>query len=406
MASLLSPRRSDRAIALEARVAPSAKRRPTRHEAASPQLGWLPVAVAAGLLSSLAGWALIAGTVVLGWLSAEPGTFSQSLETGTRLWLLSNGVGARLGATTLTLIPWGATAVSAFLVFRSAAFAARRAGRGTHIRRAAIATITASAFLAPVVVGAVVMGNSSSSLSRLPVVGMVIWLAAVWGAGRAGDAASAGWLAWTAAIAGAVIGAQLTMAVAGAALLATGLFTHFDRVVALTAGLDAGIAGGIALLILQLAFGPNAVIWAGSYALGAGFSVGTGSVVAPAGTELGMLPSLPFLGALPAGGAADVAELWWLVSGVTAGAVAAWIVVRQRPIARLDQTSLVGGLSGLLAGLIFVCVAWASGGDLGTLRLTDLGPRLEPLLVMAPTTMGLAGMVVGFALGLLRIRWR
>jgi Family of unknown function (DUF6350) len=118
------------------------------------------------------------------------------------------------------------------------------------------------------------------------------------------------------------------------------------------------------------------------------------------------LPSLPFLGALPAGGAADVAALWWLVSGVTAGAVAAWMVVRHRPIARLDQASLVGGLSGLLAGLIFVCVAWASGGDLGTLRLTDLGPRLEPLLVMAPTTMGLAGMVVGFALGLLRIRWR
>ena len=406
MASLLSPRRSDRAIALEARVARSAIRQPTRHEAASPQLGWLPVAVAAGLLSSMAGCALIAGTVVLGWLSAEPGTFHQSLETGTRLWLLSNGVGARVGAATLTLIPWGATAVSAFLVFRSAALAAGRAGRRTHIRRVAIATVTASAYLAPVVVGAVVMGNSSSSLSRLPVVALVIWLSAVWGAGRVGTAASAGWSAWPAAIAAAVIGAQLTMAVAGAALLATGLINHFDRVVALTTGLDAGIAGGIALLILQLAFGPNAVIWAGSYALGAGFSVGTSSVVAPAGTELGLMPSLPILGALPAGGAADVAQLWWLLSGVTAGAVATWIAVRHRRIAGVGQTSLVGGLSGILAGLIFVCVAWASGGDLGALRLTDLGPRLEPLLVMAPTTMGLAGMMVGFALGLLHIRRR
>jgi hypothetical protein len=406
MASLLSPRRTDRAIALEARVARSASRRPTRHQAASPQFGWLPVAVAAGLLSSLAGWVLIAGTVVLGWLAAEPGTFPQSLEIGTRLWLLSNGVGARLGAATLTLIPWGATAVSAFLVFRSAAFAAGRAGRRTHTRRAAIATVSAGAYLAPVVVGAVMMGNSSSSLSRLPVVALVIWLAAAWGADRVGDAASAGRSAWTTAIAAAVIGAQLTMAVAGAALLATGLITHFDRVVALTAGLDAGIAGGIALLILQLAFAPNAVIWAGSYSLGAGFSVGTSSVVAPAGTEVGMVPSLPLLGALPAGGAADVAELWWLAGGVTAGAVAAWIVVRHRRFARPDTTSLVGGLSGLLAGLIFVCLAWASGGDLGTLRLIDVGPRLEPLLVMAPTTMGLAGMVVGFALGLLRLRRR
>jgi hypothetical protein len=116
-----------------------------------------------------------------------------------------------------------------------------------------------------------------------------------------------------------------------------------------------------------------------------------------------MMPSLPLLGALPAGGAADVAQLWWLMSGGTAGAVAAWIAVRHRRIARVDQTSLAGGLSGILAGLIFICVGWASGGDLGALRLTDLGPRLEPLLVMAPTTMGLAGMMVGFALGLLRI---
>jgi hypothetical protein len=58
----------------------------------------------------------------------------------------------------------------------------------------------------------------------------------------------------------------------------------------------------------------------------------------------------------------------------------------------------------VLAGLLFVGMSWASGGDLGTLRLTSLGPRLQPLLVMAPTTMGLAGMVVGFALGLVRPR--
>jgi hypothetical protein len=63
-------------------------------------------------------------------------------------------------------------------------------------------------------------------------------------------------------------------------------------------------------------------------------------------------------------------------------------------------------LSGLLAGLVFVSLAWASGGDLGAVRLTALGPRLLPLVIMAPTTMGLAGMVVGLVLGLLRHRRR
>ena len=51
-------------------------------------------------------------------------------------------------------------------------------------------------------------------------------------------------------------------------------------------------------------------------------------------------------------------------------------------------------------------LAWAASGDLGTLRLTDLGPRLFPLLVMAGTTMGLSGMITGLTLGLLPMRRR
>jgi hypothetical protein len=118
------------------------------------------------------------------------------------------------------------------------------------------------------------------------------------------------------------------------------------------------------------------------------------------------VPGLPLLGALPASGASSATQLWWLASGVVAGALAAWIVVRRGPAARFDETALVGGLSGLLAGLVFVCLAWASGGDLGAVRLTALGPRLLPLLIMAPTTMGLAGVIVGFFVGLLRRRHR
>ena len=92
--------------------------------------------------------------------------------------------------------------------------------------------------------------------------------------------------------------------------------------------------------------------------------------------------------------------MWWLAAGVLAGAVAAWLVVRARPDARFDETSLVGGLAGVTGGLVFVAVGWATGGDLGTVRLTGLGPLLLPLLVMGVTTLGLAGMVTGLVLGL------
>ena len=126
MASLLSPRRTDPAISLEATVSLRVDRTAGSAEADGPSVGWLPAAVAGAWLSALAGWVLVAGLTVLGWLSAAPGTLSQALDVGTRLWLLANGVGVRLGSTGLTLVPWGVTMIVAFMVSRSSAFAARR----------------------------------------------------------------------------------------------------------------------------------------------------------------------------------------------------------------------------------------------------------------------------------------
>ena len=59
------------------------------------------------------------------------------------------------------------------------------------------------------------------------------------------------------------------------------------------------------------------------------------------------------------------------------------MLLAARPAVRFDEASLKGGACGVLAGVAFAGLAWAASGDLGTLRLTDLGPRLFPLLVMA-----------------------
>jgi hypothetical protein len=430
MVSLLSPRRADPAISLEATVPKPGDRPAIEVEVDGPSIGWLPAAVAGAWLSSLAGWVLVAGLTVLGWLSAEPGTLAQALDVGTRLWLLANGVGVRLGPTSVTLVPWGVTLIVAFLVSRSAAFAARRIhprsrsfgtgrsderadARGTRRIRtstvgpAMVGTVTTVSYQLPVVAVAALAGDPWAAPGRWLVVIAVIWLAAVLGAGRGLDEDLTGsWPRWARAVPRAVTGAQLVMLAAGAGLLATGLIVHLNRVVTLTHALQPGVAGGITLDVLQLAFAPNAIVWSGSYALGAGFAVGPGSAVAPAGTQLGILPGLPMLGALPATGAGRPEQLWWLAAGAFAGAVAAWIVVRRRPAVRFDEASLVGGLAGLLGGLVFTGLAWATGGDLGTLRLVGLGPRLLPLVIMAATTMGLSGMIVGLVLGILRMAIR
>ncbi len=404
MPSLLSSRRAAAGVTL--RVTPARKKdvQATRLRRRSAPISWHSVAVLGGAVAALTSWILCVGVTITGWLAADSGSFSEAVRIGTRLWLLSNGVGVRIGAIPVTLVPWGLTALIAFMISRFAAASARRVRKGQARDAVLISVVTVGAYLLPVLVVAVTIGEPWQVPARWAAVIAALLVAAVWGSSAAlgaGRSAGKGWV-----VARAVLAAQLAMLVAGAAVLVTGLWLHLSRVAALHAALQPGVAGGIALLLLQLAFAPNALAWSASYALGSGFSLGAGSVVAPAGIELGILPGIPLLGALPSPGPGDFIELWWLAAGAAAGAIACWVLLEARPAVRFDEASLKGGACGLLAGVAFAGVAWAASGDLGTLRLTGLGPRLFPLLIMAATTMGLSGMITGLALGLVPRRTR
>lgn len=403
MPSLLSPRRSNAEVSLRTSDAAPQPVSTAADASPSPPVGWPLAAIACGLVTAVAGWVLCAGPAVVGWLAADSGTLAEALRVGTRLWLLANGVSAPIGGLTLTLVPWGATAVIAYMTAWSAALTARRVRADQLAGPVTVSALLLATYLVPVLVIAVWQGQPWRSPLHWAAVILVLGLCAAIGAGRAlGRPMTDALPGWSADLPRAVLAAQLVLFASGAALLATGLIRHFDRVTSLHAALDPGVAGAIALLLAQLAIVPNALVWAASYALGSGFVVGAGSVVAPAGTELGMLPGLPLLGALPAVGPGHPALLWWLASGVLAGGVAAGVVVRARPALRLDLCCLFGGLAAVLAGGVFVGLGWAAGGDLGAVRLVGLGPRLGPLLVMAVTTMGLSGVVTGLALGLVR----
>jgi hypothetical protein len=263
-----------------------------------------------------------------------------------------------------------------------------------------VSVVTVGAYLIPVLVVALRLGEPWHVPGRWAAVIAVLVIAALWGSSRGLGAGRNEPAARTRMMSRAILAAQLAMLVAGAAVLLTGLWMHLKRVEALHEALQPGVAGGVALLLLQLAFAPNALVWAASYAVGSGFALGSGSVVAPAGTQLGIVPDIPLLGALPSAGPGDLWQLCWLAAGAVAGAIACWVALAPRSDARFDQASLTGGICGVLAGATFAGLAWAASGDIGTLRLTDLGPRLFPLLVMAGTTMGLSGMITGLVLGL------
>lgn len=405
MASLLSPRRTRGDIDLtttEPTVVLGAGQRPEL-----PTVAWLGLAAGAGVVSAVCGWVLVTGLVVLAWLAAEPGTLTQALGVGTQLWLLANGGGATLGAASVTLIPWTLTLLVAWVISRTAGYAARLGPAGSPTVIPMVGIVATLGYLVPLLAVGLLVGGPMAALRAGTVMLVVVAASAAWGSCRARDAwPTDSWPAWSRALPRAVTAALLLMVAGGAAVLATGLAVNRERLTVMIDALDAGVIGNVALLLGQLAFAPNAVVWAASYAIGPGFTLGNGSLVSPASTELGLLPSIPLLTAVPDVGPGGVSHLWWLALGVAAGAVAATLVVLARPTARFDETTLVGGLSGVLTGIAFTGLAWLTSGDLGSDLLSGLGPQLVPVLVMATSTMGLSGAVCGLLLGLWRRRPR
>jgi Family of unknown function (DUF6350) len=411
MPSLLTSRRAAAEITLRAKPARGERLRERpraiRAPAAAAPLGWSVIACLGGLATAATSWLICAGIGVLGWSAADSATLADAVGLGTRLWLLANGVGVHIGTVLITLVPWGLTAVIAFMIARVAVASARRVSAGRTSRGPAlIGVVTVAAYLVPVFLVAVRLGEPGAVPARWAAVTAAFLLAAIWGSSRSlpsrrGDGARK-WFA----LGRAVLAAQLVILVAGAAVLIIGLGMHLNRVTALYEALQPGVTGAIALLVLQLTVVPNALVWSASYALGSGFSLGSGSVVAPAGTQLGIVPAIPLLGALPTAGPGDMTQVWWLAAGAIAGAIACWVALAHHPAIRFDQASLRGGSAGMLAGAVFAGLAWATSGDLGMLRLTDIGPRPVPLLIMAVTTMGLSGMIAGLALGLVPRRGR
>lgn len=229
------------------------------------------------------------------------------------------------------------------------------------------------------------IGVSLSARHRPPTV-------AGWGE-RHARAVIDGWRADVRAILSAALRAGTAagaIVVAASALLVAALvLAGYAKIVSLYEGLHAGVLGGIALTVGQLAILPNVVLWASSWLVGPGFAIGTGSSVTPFATSLGPVPAIPVLGALPAG------EFSWGYLGVLIPVLAGFLValvVRPRLVAVVGRSPValvVGGLAiGVVGGIVLGLLAWFSSGAAGPGRLVDVGP--SPWLVGAFAALELA----------------
>lgn len=369
--------------------------------------GWVS-ALLAGLGSGAVGWLLVTVPVLITWSVDRTGELGPVFGTATQVWLLAHGGGLRIGEVEWTLAPLGITLVLLLLITQATAVLTRRLdddGRARLATRLVRGPACVAGGYALVVLATALALSSPAQAGRAMLGAVALAsVGALWGTSRVVDLGIVQRLpGWARSVPAAAAAAVWTVLIGAAAALAVSIAMHHERITSIAEGLGADGLNAAQLLLAQLAFWPNLVVWAASWVLGAGFTIGGGTVVSPPATDLGLLPSVPVLGALPAEGAGQW-SLAWLIVGVLAGMLAGVVVLRRRSAARLDETALASFVAALTALAVLTVLALLSRGNLGVGRLTGLGPRLIELMVLGGALLILPAISVGVIGGLVRHR--
>ncbi|GAA4000064.1 hypothetical protein GCM10022247_20510 [Allokutzneria multivorans] len=314
--------------------------------------------------------------VVVG--SAPLAVFSvpEVLASARWLWLAAHQVPVTLRGAPLGVLPLLLTLIVALLVARSARASARRMRlRAPGPTQQLIGTIAAAHGVFAAVLAAVQPEGAAVATPTTAFVGAAL---------VSGVAATIA-LAETCGLAElisrldaplrrglyvGVLGLGALLAV-GALLFSVGLLVALPKVAGMFLDAGQGIAEFFGIALLCLAYLPNIVIAASSFALGSGFAVGK-AVIAPIGMALAPVPSVPLLAALP-----PVTSRWWLavfVLPLLVGVLVGWCCRKcsPEPIERVKAVAVAA----VLIGLAMFVLAFLAGGRLG-------GGPFDPVTVQA-----------------------
>lgn len=356
------------------------------------------------LTAAVLGVLVVALPVVAAW-AADPrtsATLADCARTAGQVWLAAHGAALDLPEGRFDVVPLGLALLPLVLLAR-AGRAACLQRRATSVRGAAraaasvtvpyaalccgVAAVSATAALRPSVVSAGLAGlvtglvGAGAGALRPDRLWRVAWL-------RLGSRSRRTLPAAAVAVSGLLAG--------GALLVGGSLLAHFGRATDLGAATAPGPVGGAGLLLLGLAYVPNAVVWGASWLAGPGFTLGTASAVGPFGHDLGAVPALPLLAALPTAGVPGWVGVLALAVPLAAGALAGGLLHRRsdalsRTRAVLDVLA-TAGWSGAVAAVLAVL----AGGSVGGARLAELGPSATRfgLAVAAEVAVGALAAVV------------
>jgi len=344
------------------------------------------------------------------------------LRTAALLWLIGHHVGFALpGVGRIGMLPLGLVLLPGALLWRAGRWVVRTGG----VRRLRYVGYAALALAVPYAMVAAALALASSSARAAPSLAEAVvcpFLLALIAGGLGGARALAPWHQLAGLLGDRIrsltvgtAGALAVLAAAGSLLAGVSLALHLAEFKAVDAILAPGAVGAVLLLLAQLAYVPNAVVWAISFTLGPGFAFGTGTVIAPTGSALGSLPSFPMLAALPPGGNSGVHPAVsqgvppWLSVAVLvvpylAGGVGGLLMTRAAPVLALETAPLWGFACGTLTGCVLGVLAAFAGGPLGDGRLAAVGPSGWQVGVVASLEVGVAAAVTAGTANWLRQR--
>ncbi|WP_040703012.1 cell division protein PerM [Nocardiopsis ganjiahuensis] len=368
--------------------------------------GGIAAASAAGI-----GLAVIVTLTMVGWVAAPHDTFGEDivelLRGAVLAWLVGHHVSFTVAEGQISLLPLGLVLLPGLLLYRFGRWLARSCeiARLRHVYRAALAIAGPYAAIAGTLALLAQTDEVEPSMPRALLMGFVIaFLAGGLGVLRQlmrDKGVAAGDLldlmpARSRSLLVGMLASTGTLLAGGLVLFLVALAVNLPEAVDVTRTLAPGVVGGVLLLIVQLAYLPNAVVFAVCYALGPGFGMGAATVVAPTGVSLGALPALPMLAALPANGAAPVLSLTALVVPFVAGAVGGMLTQRSAPDVVSEAAPLWGFVCGVTTGMLCAALAGTAGGSLGAQRLSEIGPSAWQVGLVAALEVGVAAAVAAW----------
>jgi hypothetical protein len=370
----------------------------------------------AACLAAGAGLAVLMILVLVGWVAAPHSGLGLIgvLRTAAVLWLVGHHVAVQVSAAgRIGMLPLGLVALPGALLWR-AGRAVVRDHRVTGLRDVLAAAFAVAGPYAALAGGLAVASRSHLAAASIPQALLASFMIAFVAAGLGAARALAPWpqlgalmSALTRSVLVGTVGCLSVLTAAGAMATALALAGDVHRFGAVYRLLDPGVVGAGLLLLAQIAYLPNAIVWAIAYMLGPGFAVGAGTVAAPSGSVLGVMPAFPLLAALPAGshgsGPGWLAALM-LAFPYLAGAAGGVLVVRIAPTPALDSAAIRGFCCGLLTGIVLGVGAAFAGGPLGDGRLAAVGPSPWQVAAVAAVEVGIAAAVTAGAVNWWSVR--